>query len=89
MIPHDKSLHALAGAAIFSAAYVVMYFQRLPALEIAAWLVLLAGVGKEAHDWWRNKTAGKTHGVELADALWTVAGGAIPALPIIAERLGR
>lgn len=89
MIAPDKALHALVGAVIFSVFYTVMAYQTLPALEIAAAAVVLAGVGKEIHDYWRNKTAGTQHGVELADALWTVAGGAIPALPIIAERLGR
>lgn len=89
MLPRDKALHALVGGAIFSVVYTLMAYQALPALEIAAAAVVLAGVGKELHDYWRNKTAGTQHGVELADALWTVAGGFIPALPIIAERLGR
>lgn len=79
MLPHDKSLHALAGAAIFSAAYTLFHFAALPALEIAAAAVLLAAIGKEVYD----RIHRDRHTPDLMDAVATVAGGCIPALPLL------
>lgn len=83
MLPYDKSLHALAGAVIFSAAYVIFHFAALPALEIAAAAVLLAAIGKEIYDHLHRAT----HTPDPLDALATIAGGALVALPLLVEKL--
>lgn len=84
MIPHDKSLHALAGAVVFSVVYSLMWFQALPALEIAVGAVFLAAVGKEVYDYLNRER----HTPDPMDAVATMAGGAIPALPIIVQLWG-
>lgn len=79
MLPYDKALHALAGAAIFSAAYTLFHLAALPALEIAAAAVVLAAVGKEIYDYIHCDR----HTPDPMDALWTVAGGVVVALPLL------
>jgi len=79
MLPHDKALHALIGAAIFSAAYVLFTLAGLPSLHIAAGAVVLAAVGKEVYDYLNRDK----HTPDLLDALATLAGGAVVALPLL------
>ena len=87
-IPHDKALHFIYGALVFCASYLLTAFQQLPALPIAAAAVTVVAVGKELSDWLSNRRARQAgfpapHGVELADALATLAGGALVALPLL------
>lgn len=79
MIPHDKSLHALVGGCIFSAAYVLFSIAGLPALHIAAGAVVVAAVGKEVYD----RIHRDKHTPDGMDALATLAGGAVVALPLL------
>lgn len=83
MIPHDKSLHALVGAVIFSASYSLFHLAALPSLEIAAAAVLLAAIGKEVYDYINRDR----HTPDLMDAVATVAGGAISAAPVCLKYL--
>lgn len=83
MLPHDKSLHALVGSAIFSAAYVLFTLAGLPALHIAAGAVVLAAVGKEVYD----RLNRDKHTPDLMDAVATIIGGAISAAPVCLKYL--
>lgn len=83
MIPHDKALHAIAGALIFAVVSVLAALagQRETARMWGAGAAVLAGVIKEAWDYVRNRQALKAglaapHGVEGSDLAWT-AGGAL------------
>ena len=83
MLAYDKSLHALVGGAIFSAAYVLFSIAGLPALHIAAGAVVLAAMGKEVYDYiHRDK-----HTPDLMDAVATIVGGAISAAPVCLKYL--
>lgn len=82
MLAHDKSLHALVGSAIFSAAYTLFSIAGLPALHIAAGAVVLAAVGKEVHD----RIHRDKHTPDGMDALATLAGGAVVAAPLLVSR---
>lgn len=82
MIPHDKALHIIYGAATFVAAY---FF--LP-VWAALGAVVFVGFAKEAHDAWVNwKATGDIqrgpHGVELMDWIATIFGGALAATPLL------
>lgn len=82
MIPHDKSLHIIYGAATF----VVAHFFLPPLFALA--VVALVGFVKEAHDAWVNWQATGDiqrgpHGVELMDWLATIFGGALAAAPLL------
>lgn len=83
MLPYDKSLHALVGSAIFSAAYVLFSIAGLPALHIAAGAVVLAAVGKEVYDYLNRDK----HTFDLMDAVATIIGGAISAAPVCLKYL--
>lgn len=88
IIPQDKANHFAYGAATFTATYTLTAFQQLPALPIAAAAVALVAFGKEALDWLSNRRARAAgfpapHGVELLDALATLAGGALCAIPLL------
>lgn len=83
MLPYDKSLHALAGAVIFSAAYVLFSIAGLPALHIATGAVVLAAVGKEVYDYMHRDK----HTPDLMDAVATIIGGAISAAPVCLKYL--
>jgi len=63
MIPHDKALHLIAGVLVFVIA------QPFLTPELAMIPVVVAAIAKEVYD-----STGKGN-VEIADALWTVAGG--------------
>jgi hypothetical protein len=73
ILAQDKANHAVYGAAV--TAIVSCH----SALAGAAVCVFFA-VGKEAFDWWQNKRGGN-HGVEFADTLATLFGGALVLLP--------
>lgn len=79
MLQPDKALHALVGGAIFSAAYVLFTLAGLPALHIASGAVVLAAVGKEVYDYLNRDR----HTPDGMDALATLAGGAVVALPLL------
>ena len=81
VIPADKANHALYGAALACAGS----FHSVAAAIAAC---ALAAVVKEALDYLRNRRALAAglmppHGVELADALATAAGGALVVLPLL------
>lgn len=81
MIPYDKALHIIYGAATFVAAH----FFLSPMLAFS--VVIFVGVAKEAHDAWVNWQATGDisrgpHGVELVDCLATMGGGLLAALPL-------
>lgn len=72
LLPHDKANHAVYGAAIFAAGH-------LAAGPVAgAALCVLLAVGKELRD--RLSRRGTP---DALDALATVAGGALAAVPLI------
>lgn len=82
MIPHDKALHIIYGAAIFA----VAHFFLSPLLALA--VVALVGFAKEAHDAWVNWQATGDisrgpHGVEIMDWIATIFGGLLCATPIL------
>jgi hypothetical protein len=81
IIPHDKALHIIYGAVAFVAAYM------LTSVWFALLAVAILGVVKEVHDAWVNwRATGEIrkgpHGVELMDALATIGGGFLAALPL-------
>lgn len=83
----DKANHMLYGVVTFSTAHLLFTLAGLPALHIAAAAVVLVAIGKEAMDWLSNQRARAAglpapHGVELLDAVATIAGGALCALPL-------
>jgi len=93
-LPQDKANHAFYGAAIatvVSSAAMLMHLPS-PAL-IASIVVTLIAFGKEANDAWINyKSTGDymhgPHGVELNDALATMAGGAFVVIPQFVNLIG-
>jgi hypothetical protein len=87
-LPTDKANHAIYGAVIFDTVYILSALMHLSALPIAAVTVVVFAFGKEAHDAWSNyKSTGDphhgSHGVELNDALATISGGILAALPLL------
>jgi hypothetical protein len=76
IIPHDKALHAIYGAAAWLAVAVAFTAAGLPQPALAG-LVAAAvlGVAKEGWDWWRMRSKGESRGVEWADAAATAIGG--------------
>lgn len=85
-LPQDKANHVVYGAAIALAAYAVLLAIGTPH---AAWFSMLAvaifGFGKEVIDRLKNRAAEREelkppHGVELMDAVATLAGGAVVAV---------
>ena len=86
-LPQDKANHAFWGAAIAGVVSSAAILAHLPAAAlIAAAVVTVIAFAKEANDAWINyKATGDymhgPHGVELNDALATMAGGAFVVLP--------
>ena len=72
-IPYDKALHVVYGAALASVG-------ALHSVEAGAILCAAFAVGKEVYD----RVSGKGN-AEFADALATVAGGAVVLLPWVAK----
>lgn len=86
MIPHDKALHIIYGAVTF----VIAYLFTTVWLGFAA--VVAIACAKEVHDAFVNwKATGSIHegphGVEFMDALATIAGGILAALPLFKPAL--
>lgn len=79
IIPQDKANHIVYGSVIFTAAYVIFGFAGLPALPIAAGAVVVLAVAKEIYD----RAHRATHTPDPMDALATIAGGALAALPLL------
>lgn len=74
MPSQDKLLHFVVGAVIFSAVYVLF-----PNLLIAGGAVILAAIGKEVYDYIHRDR----HTPDMMDAVATVIGGAVCALPVL------
>lgn len=86
MIPHDKCIHIVYGAITFVVAHFFL------SGWIALGIVVFIGFAKEAHDAFVNwKATGSIHegphGVEFMDALATIAGGILAALPLFKPAL--
>lgn len=86
-LPADKTSHALAGALAYLSAAALCALFAPEANRVLAGLVFAGSLGlaKEAGDWIGNRLAERdglqpAHGVELADALWTLAGAALVAM---------
>lgn len=79
LIPQDKANHIVYGSVIFAAAYALFSFAGLPALPIAAGMVVIAAVAKEVWD----RAHKETHTPDPVDALATIAGGVVCALPLL------
>lgn len=81
-LSQDKANHFVYGAVIACGA----------SLFFTPWVALLtvcvAGALKEASDWWQNIKNGGSHGVELLDAIATIAGGVTVVLPQILKIKG-
>ena len=87
-LPQDKANHLAYGALTFCLVFLVAHF-LFPSDQIgfAALVTVLSSIGKEVHDAWVNwKATGNPmkgpHGVELLDAVATISGGALAALPL-------
>lgn len=92
IIPHDKALHFIYGALIFCVGYLGTFQWFQAPLWAAMALVALFAIGKEVADYWSNQQAIKqkilpTHGVEVLDAVATIAGGVVVAIPLCAKYL--
>ena len=92
-LPQDKANHAFYGAAIAAVVSSAAMLAHLPAAIIAAVVVTVIAFAKEANDAWINyKATGDymhgPHGVELNDALATMAGGAFVVLPQFVSLIG-
>lgn len=79
VLAQDKANHVVYGAVATAAVSVYD-------MATAAAVVVLLAVGKELSDWWQNRKGG-SHGVELWDAVATVAGGALVLLPQLVKGL--
>jgi hypothetical protein len=82
-LPPDKANHFVYGAVIYAVTFCIFSLLKLPAATYYAFAtVALFGVGKEIVDYLQNRFQGAQHGVEALDALATIAGGAICAIPV-------
>jgi len=88
----DKANHVVYGACIgvvfFVFMFAILHVELRLSMAVAIGLVCFVAFAKEASDWLVNrkaKTAGllPPHGVELTDALATIAGGALVIVPIM------
>lgn len=91
-IPHDKALHFIYGTLIFCVSYLATFQWFQEPLWAAMALVALFAIGKEVADYWSNQQAIKqkilpTHGVEVMDAVATIAGGLVVAIPLCVKYL--
>lgn len=92
IIPHDKALHFIYGALIFCVGYLATFTWCAEPVGASMALVALFAVGKEVADYLSNQRAIKqkvlpTHGVELLDAVATIAGGVVVAIPLCVKYL--
>ena len=84
-LPADKLGHMLAGVILFAVSAPLCLFWGGGLLHALA-LVGLIGVLKEAYDAAYNRWVAPVHGVELNDALATLAGGALGLACALAAR---
>ena len=87
-LPQDKANHLAYGAAIFSVVLLLAHFAYPNyQIAIAGLTVVFIAFSKEANDArinWQatgNPMQGP-HGVELLDAIATISGGILAALPL-------
>ena len=85
-LPPDKANHALYGALIFDACFLLTR-----SLLVSLFVVAVIAVFKEVSDAfinWRatNDPMHGPHGVELMDAVATCFGGVLAALPLVVLR---
>lgn len=66
MIAPDKALHFIGGVVLFA-------FGHFVSVWVAMGIVVAAALGKEIYDWFHQDR----HTPEVADALYTVAGGLV------------
>lgn len=92
IIPHDKALHIIYGAVIFTVIFVLSHLS-IPHYEmcVASAAVVVAAIAKELRDLWSNIQAKRlnltpTHGVEVMDAVATIAGGIVVLIPILCTK---
>jgi hypothetical protein len=88
-LPQDKANHLFYGALTFCLVLLIAHF-LFPNDQIgfACLITVLSAIGKEANDAWINwETTGNPrqgpHGVELLDAVATISGGILAALPLL------
>lgn len=85
LIPQDKANHAIYGALAFAIGAAASHLLPIVPAVIAGLVVCaVVAVGKEGLDWWLNRRAvaageAPPHGVEVRDALATLAGGVVVA----------
>jgi len=82
-LPQDKANHFVYGAAIYAVTFCIFSLLKLPATYYAFAVVAIFGIGKEIVDYLQNRFQGAQHGVEALDALATIAGGAMCAIPLL------
>lgn len=82
-LPQDKANHFVYGAVIYAVVFGVLALLKMPATYYAFAVVALFGVGKEIVDYLQNRYQGAHHGIEALDALATIAGGAVCAVPLL------
>lgn len=78
-LSHDKANHAVYGAVIFAVTYAAAALMRLPALQVACGMVVLLAVAKEVYD----RANSTFHTPDPLDALATIGGGALCAIPVV------
>ena len=87
-LPQDKANHLAYGAAIFSLSLLLAHFTHVDyQIAIASLVVVFAAFAKEANDARINwQITGDPmhgpHGVEFLDAVATIVGGMLAALPL-------
>lgn len=85
-LPQDKANHVVYGAAVGLVAYATSLALHGPhPVAVSMTVVAVMAVLKEVNDWRLNLAAKRAgfkppHGVELMDAVATLAGGAVVAV---------
>jgi uncharacterized membrane protein HdeD (DUF308 family) len=90
ILPQDKANHWVYGGIIYAVAYLLSLafpIITFPAAYVALAIVALFAVGKEALDAYMNTKNPGSHGVELNDALATIAGSIVVAAPLVLPNL--
>lgn len=89
IIPQDKANHAIYGALIFCVIFILSHLS-IPHYEmcVASAAVVVAAIAKELRDLWSNIQSKRlnltpTHGVEVMDAVATIAGGVVVLVPLL------
>jgi hypothetical protein len=77
IIPHDKANHFIYGLVAFAVAFPVV------GEYIALVFVAILGGAKEVYDYQHRDV----HTPSTADAIWTIAGGVLGCLIVLAAKL--